>query len=579
VPARRIVVVAVLVAACHPSPWRAAHRDLTTEGERSGYLRTGRYAEVVRLCDDFAAVYPDRVRCERFGTTPEQRPLVALVAGARGKPVLLIQAGIHAGEIEGKDAGFAILRHVLDGKVAPGVLDAVTIVFVPVINPDGHERFGPNNRPNQRGPEEMGFRANAQNLNLNRDYVKVDTPEIAAVLGLWKRWDPVLLVDLHTTDGAKFEHDVAVMIAPWAARDGELDETARALSGQLQAALTARGHLPLDFYPSFVVDDDPASGFARTEAMPRFSQSYAAARDRLGILVETHSWKTYAQRVKSTYDLLEALLTRAIHDAARWRAVADAADTARLGGRGVDLAYEATDEARTIDFRGYHYERVPSEVSGGLWTRYDETRPEVWHIPLRDTVVPTVTVTLPRGGYVVAAGFADVVAAHLDAHAIGYTRLTAPFTADLEVFRATQVETKPLFEGRPVMKLTGAWTRERREIAAGALWIPIEQPRARLLAHLLEPSGPDSLASWGFFAAAFESKEYLESYLGEEVARTMLEDPAVRAAFDEALKDPELAKSPARRLEFFYRRHPAWDERKDLLPVFRLDSAPHGAGQ
>lgn len=574
-----ILAVAILaVAACHSSPRPASPspRDLTSEAERSGWTRTGRYAEALRLCDDFAAAFPDRVRCETFGKTPEQRPMVALVVGDTANPVLLIQGGIHAGEIEGKDAGFWFLRDLLDGKLLPGALDTVAIVFVPVLNADGHERFGANHRPNQRGPEEMGMRSTAQNLNLNRDHVKVDAPEMAAQLGLWRVFDPVLYVDLHTTDGAKFQHDVAVLVSPRSERGDGLDELGRGLSDDLQARLTALGHLPLDFYPAFITDDDPASGFAAGELPPRFSQAYAAERNRLGVLVETHSWRTYPERVEATYHVLQAIVERAVSGGAAWRSGAAGADaaSAKLAGAEVVLGWKPTGEARTIDFLGYAYERKQSEVSGGVWTIYDETRPEVWKVPLLDRLEPGLTVTAPGAGYAVEAGFADAVAVRLDAHGIGYTRLDAAATVDAEVFRAASVTFQPSYEGRTPARVTGAWTRERRELRPGALWIPIDQPRARLILHMFEPSAPDALVAWGFFNAVFEQKEYMDGYINEEIAREQLADPEVRAAFDKALEDPELAKSPARRLDFFYRRHPSWDDRKDLLPVLRLDAAP-----
>jgi hypothetical protein len=567
--------------------------ELRTEAERSDWRKTGRYEEAVRLCGDFAAAFPAKVRCAQLGVTAELRPIVALVASADGtltpeaaaarqRPVVLVQGGIHAGEIEGKDAGFWLLRELLEGGAVAGALDAVTLVFVPVINPDGHERFGPTNRPNQRGPEESGFRTNAANLNLNRDHMKVDAPEMAALLGLWRQWDPVIYVDLHATDGAKFEHDVAVMVSPQTPREDRLDELARALSGAVQARLAEAGHLPLAFYPSFVTYDDPSSGFSDDESPPRFSSGYAAARGRLGVLVETHSWRTYSERVRATRDVLEALLARAVTDGAAWRAAAaetDAAD-ARLAGREVVLLHGTAAAGREIEFRGYHYERRPSEVSGGTWTIYDEARPEIWRVPLRDTPVPAVTVTAPRAGYVVQAGFAAAVAARLDHHAIGYVRLGDGVAAlDAEVFRATAVTHEPSFEGRTRVRLSGSWTAERRAIAPGSLWVPIDQPRARLILHLLEPTAPDSLAAWGFFNAVFERKEYMEGYVAEEVARQMLEDPAVRAAFELALEDATFAADPQRRLEFFYRRHPAWDERKDLLPVLRLAAAPPARGE
>jgi hypothetical protein len=583
----RAVAVAVL-AGCGGAAAGGATSVPVLEAERSKLTRTGDHAEVIAMCDALAAAHPGRARCDRFGTTPEGRAMVALVASADGtltpeaaraaaRPVIFVEGGIHAGEIEGKDAGFLVLRDALAGS-SPA-LTAATVVFVPVFNVDGAERRGPNNRPNQRGPEEMGFRVTSAGINLNRDFVKADAPEMVALLGLYRRWDPALFVDLHATDGAKFQHDVAVMVAPAAPVGGELHAVAAALSAQLQSGLTARGHLPLAFYPSFVKDDDPSSGFVGGEAPPRFSTGYAAARDRLGVLVETHSWRTYAERVTATVHVLELVLEGAVTDAARWREAGLAAerDDAALAGRDVVLGYTAGPEVTTIDFLGYAYERLPSEVSGGTWTVYDETRPEVWKVPMRAALVPELTVTAPRSGYVVAAGVADAVAARLDAHGVTYQRLAAAVKgADVEAFRAETVAFDPPFEGRTRARLTGGWKRERLDLPVGSLFVPIAQPRARLALHMFEPTAPDSLVGWGFFNVAFERREYMEAYVAEEEARKMLEaDPELRRTFEaKVASDAAFAKDPAARLDFFYRRHPAFDARWNLVPVYRVDATP-----
>ncbi len=583
-------------AACGPRsttptpPPARADVDLTTTAERTAWISTGRHDELVRLCDDLARVYPAHARCDRYGTSPEGRELLALVVSTDGtltpeaaararRPVILVQGGIHAGEIEGKDAGFVLLRDVLDGKLLPRALDGVTVVFAPMVNPDGHERFGPNHRINQRGPSEMGFRTTAQNLNMNRDYVKVETPEMQALLGLFNRWDPVLYIDLHTTDGAKFEHDISVILAPVGERPDGLAAVARTLSDALQARLTALGHLPVDFYPSFVKHDDPSSGIGIGDAPPRFSTGYAAARDRLGILVETHSWRTYKERAQSTRDLLIAVLERAPDDAPRWREAETAAATAAtlLGGSEVVLMAQGGPPGRTIDFRGYAYERRPSDISGGTWTIYDERKPQIWKMPLYDTLTPGLTVRAPRGGYLVPAAFAALVAPRLDLHRVAYVRLTRPLTVgDAQVFRAESVNHPPPFEGRTRAQVTGAWKAEPVALGAGALWVPIAQPGARMALHLFEPTAPDSLAAWGYFNAVFEQKEYMESYVAEEAARAMLAaDPGLRAEFDAWLAaDEKRAKDPGARLDFFYRRHPAWDRQKDRLPIVRTDTVP-----
>ena len=246
------------------------------------------------------------------------------------------------------------MRDLLDGKVCPGALDAVDVVFVPVVNPDGHERFGPNNRPNQRGPAEMGFRTNDARLNINRDFVKADTPEMHAILHAFTAYHPALLVDLHTTDGAKFQHDISINIAPLAPRQDKLEATAAELSAYTVKRLTELGHLPVAFYPSFLDNDDPTSGFAVSEAPPRFSQNYAGVRSRLGMLVETHSWRTYRERAESTYHALQAIFEAARRNAAAWataEAAADRAD-AQLGGTDVTLVWDNGPHKTEIEFRG-----------------------------------------------------------------------------------------------------------------------------------------------------------------------------------------------------------------------------------
>ena len=476
--------------------------DLTTTAERSGYVKTGRYPEIERLCHDLARAYRE-VACDEIGRTLQDRPILALRAGDPTKPTILIQAGIHAGEIEGKDAGFAFLRDVLAGKVAPGALAALHFVFVPVMNPDGHERFGPNHRPNQRGPEEMGFRTNGVNLNLNRDYVKADSPEMRAVLRLFTRYDPVLLVDLHTTDGAKFEHDIAVMVAPSVPRPDELDEVAAGLSAAVNARLTEQGHLPLRFYPSFKDHDDPASGFDTGDPPPRFSTGYTGTRNRLGILVETHSWRTYQERATSTYRTLVAITERAVADGAAWAAACHRADQAigQVFSKPVELLHAADDKQHhEIEFRGYAYERVPSDVSGATWTRYDETKPQIWKVPLYDHLVPVIVATPPKGGYIVDGGYAAAIAPLLELHGITYQRLRDEWSAvDVEAYHVSAVTFDPPYEGRTRAKLTGAWQPGQRTYAKGAIYVPADQTSGRLVLHLFEPASPDSLAQWGFF--------------------------------------------------------------------------------
>lgn len=564
----------------------ASSGELTTIAEQSAFARTGRYDEVERLCAGFAARWPERARCFEFGRSPENRPLLAIAVSddgvldpeavrARQRPVVLFQGGIHAGEIDGKDAGFIALRELLEGRENRGALARTTVLFVPVFNVDGHERFGAWNRPNQRGPEQMGWRATAQNLNLNRDYTKADAPEMRALLGLLNDWDPILYTDLHVTDGAELREDLSVEVEPGHGWDLELGRTGHALRDEVLARLQRKGFHALPFYPEFVAADDPESGLAAEVRSPRFSLSYWATRNRFGALVETHSWQEYPRRVAATCETIHAMVELAARDGDKWLGAARAADDrARLlGGRPVALSFKNSDAVQTVELRGYEYSREPSSVSGQPWIRYDTTRPVVWRLPLRHEVQPALTVTAPASGYVVPSAHAAWMSEKLALHGIEFQRVTAPQPASaVQTFRADKATiAAETFEGRSLMTVDGSWRDEKRDIGAGALFVPIAQPKARLVMSLLEPQAPDSFVAWGYFSAAFERKEYMENYVTETVARQMLsQDAALKAEFERRLReDAAFAGSPNARLEFFYRRHPSWDERYGLYPVYR----------
>jgi hypothetical protein len=592
---RLVTAVASLLAAgvpIMPALATTSPKDpaLETVAEQSHFSRTGRYDEVVRLCAAYERAWRDAVRCTQFGRTPEGRPMFALTVSRTGAltpeqarkqnlPVMLMQGGIHAGEIDGKDAGFLALRELLSERDA-GALKSFVLVFVPVFNVDGHERFGPWNRPNQVGPQEMGWRATAQNYNLNRDYMKADTPEMQAMLGLLRAWDPVLYVDLHVTDGAEFQHDVSNTLEPFYSGDEGLHPAGGALVKELNGKIAEMGSMPLNFYPSFVVDDDPASGFAAGPPPPRFSHGYWSLHNRFALLVETHSWKDYPTRVRVTHNVIVSLAQMMATQGARWRTLQREADSRalHLGGKDVALDFGNGPHVTTIDFQGYAYTREPSAISGSLVTHYDNKKPQVWHLPFKDAVVPKTVVKAPARGYVIPAADAAWVSEKLSLHGIRFERIPkAQPAVQLETFRASKVGwSKAPFEGHTAMTFEGQWQPESRAIPAGSLFVPIAQPNARVLVALLEPQAPDSLGAWGFFNTAFEAQEYLEPYVAEQVARDILaRDPKAAAAFNQKLAaDPEFAANPQARLDFFYRLSPLWDERLNLYPVYRIAAHP-----
>ena len=564
---------------------------LSTIAEQTGYQQTGRYEEVETLCRNFQKNYPKFVRCQEFGRTAEGRPMMALIATrtnifvpylAKDKqvPVTLIQGGIHAGEIDGKDAGFLALREALDNTAAKNALDNQVLLFVPVFNVDGHERFAKWNRPNQRGPEAMGWRTTAQNFNLNRDYLKADTPEMQAMLRLINQWDPLVTVDLHVTDGAKFEHDISVQIQPSQAGDTVLQQSGKLFQQNILSDLSAQGSMPLPFYMEFDKIDDPMSGFVDRVPSPRLSHGYFQLRNRFGILVETHSWKNYATRVKITRNTIISVLDQMAQHGAEWRKQALEADmrSVNLAGQTIPLTYKTTDQFTMIDFHGYAYTRKPSDISGALMTRYDETTPQIWKVKLRNEMVPDKTVKLPQGGYLVPAAYAHLILEKLRVHGIQFEALTMPLSdIDVEQFKTRSAVISPTSnESHQPLNLQGDWISSHHSFGKGALFIPIAQPKSAMVAALFEPDSPDSLVSWGFFNNNFEKKEYMEAYVAEDVAQEQLAaDPALKQLFEKKVKeDKAFAASPEARLEFFARRHSSWDQEYQQYPIYRTNIGP-----
>ena len=573
----------LLAAAMAAAPSLPAGTDPAwlTRAEGTNYAETARYDEILEYCRrlDHAS---DWIRTTRIGVSPEGRDLILVIASKRklftpeaalrsGLPVVLIQAGIHAGEIEGKDAGLMLLRDMAITRTEEALLDGATVLFLPIYNVDGHERFGPYNRINQNGPKEMGWRTTSRNLNLNRDFMKAETVETRAWLKLFTAWWPDLTVDLHTTDGHDFQYDVTYgydagpnvpePVAAW------ID---RAIRERVSPAVERAGHktgpylqLLDDTDPSKGVDDD---GVAR----PMFSTGYTVLQNRPSLVVEAHSLKDYKARLLSTWHMVRAILKEVNRDPSGLReAVRQSEALAARPGK-VPLRFDKPATPRQTTIKGLSYRREHSEVSGTDRIIYG-TEPKDW--VLSWPVGPQVAVAVDKPkAYVIPAPWTETIET-LARHGLRLLRLPEAATLEVEEYKLTEpVWAQTPFEGHHAVEFKTARLAPRtRSYPPGSVLVPMDQPGAAVAVHLLEPQSADSLVAWGFFDAIFERKEYAEAYVLEKMARDMLEkDPKLRAVFDKALEDPAFAADPKKRLDFFYQRSPFVDERIGLYPVGRI---------
>jgi murein tripeptide amidase MpaA len=559
-------------------PWSGASEKLVagpndawiTPAERSGFETTPSYAETRAWLEKLVAASP-LLNIERFGLTPQGRELYYVRAskGGAGKPVLLAQAGIHSGEIDGKDAGLMLLRDIaLRGK--DRLLDKADFVFVPIFNADGHGRSSRWNRPNQRGPREQGWRTTAQNLNLNRDYLKADSPEMQAMIGLIRKLDPALYLDLHVTDGVDHQYDITYAFSGWNGFYARSPAIGRWLDARfrpsMDRALNAAGHIP-GLYVSALDNRDIWKGIENGADTPRFSTGYGDLARIPTVLLETHSLKPYRQRVLGTYVFVEEALRLVGTDSEALRAAVAEDQAARPPE--MALRWRRTEKPIfTIpNFKGITHELYRSPASGRdeiRWLGRPITRP----MPVFGEE-PELTTRLPRAWWVPAT--ANAAIERLKLHGIRFETITAPRTIELDMVRLSDVKLGAPNEGH--VPLTAKFTHQRRSetMPPGSVRVPSDQPLALLAAALLEAESPDSLLAWNYFPEILQRTEYIEGYAVAPLAERMLAaDPELKAEFERQLKaDKAFAADPEARLAWFYERTPYFDDRYLLYPIGR----------
>jgi hypothetical protein len=559
--------------------------DLTTFYEKSGFKATPSYDETVDYCKQLDQA-SQNIIYTTFGLSPQGRDLPLLIIDpdgqfdpselkAEGKLVVLVEAGIHAGEIDGKDAGLMFFRDLAVKHLFGKMPENVTFLFIPIYNVDGHERFGPYNRINQEGPEEMGWRTTAQNLNLNRDFLKADAPETQAWLKLYQLWQPDFFVDIHVTDGADYQYVMTYGLETFGNMEEGLTKfTTEQFTPAMETYMDKAGY-PAFPYISFRQWHDPRSGLRSGVAGPRFSQGYTAAQNRIGLLVENHSLKDYKTRVSSTYELLKFLSNYLEANHSVLKSLNGAADkyTASAEFRKVPFAvnYKATNDSTMVDFRGVEYDIIKSDLTGGDWFQYHTDKPESFKVPYFNKQIATATVMIPDA-YIIPPEWEDIIAT-LSLHGIKYKVLEKPVEITVESYRFTSVEySKASYEGRQTVTPKFEAYSEKRAYPAGSVLILNDQPSARVIVHMLEPASPDSYLQWGFFNAIFEMKEYFETYKMEEYARKMIaETPGTMDEFQKwKAANPEAANNQWSELEWFYFRSPWVDGKKNVYPVGRV---------
>jgi len=579
-----------------------ANNPWITAAERSGFLTTPDYKETMSWFKKLTEASP-LLTMISIGKSAEGRDIFMIIASTEknitaaalkksAKPLLLVQAGIHSGEIDGKDAGMMLLRDIAFGN-KKSLLDKVNFLFIPILSVDAHERSSAYNRPNQRGPQNQGWRTNAQNLNLNRDYAKLDTREVRAVIQVITEYDPLLYMDIHVTDGADYQYDItfggngqqgySAGIANW---------LTTVYKTTADKDLKTYGHIPGPLL--FAANDrDFSAGNVNSLGEPRFSDAYGNLRHMASVLVENHSLKPFRQRVLGTYVLLESTLKLLATEGASLKKITATDQSKRpatipMQWKVPQLKNAASFETQSsvkaaanaivpdsMQLLGRASKLIKSTVTNSDFIEWTG-------VPITTTIAsykasePIDFITRPKAYWVPA--FKYEIIERLRMHGIKMEIIKEPRQVTVEMYRIQDAKFQDA-SGKPVpfeghVQVTGTTKTEIRQqlYSAGSAIISTDQPLGELAMLLLEPNSMDSYLQWGFFNEIFQRTEYIEAYVMEPMAKKMLEDdPALRKEFEEKkAADKNFANDQNAILTWFYSKTKFYDERYLLYPVGRV---------
>jgi Zinc carboxypeptidase len=515
--------------------------QLKSRAEQTNYEETSRYEDVMRFISELQK-RTDKLRVESFGKTEEGRDLPLMIfadppisqpreARASDKPVIFIQANIHAGEVEGKEATLHLARRVATGDLR-SLLNNLIILIAPIYNADGNEKISLNNRTAQNGPiGGVGTRENAKGYDLNRDYMKLETPEANALVSLFNRWDPHLTVDLHTTNGSY--HGYHLTYAPTLNPNADARLIAFERNKMLPAIARAmlKTHKFRTYYygnfatkermnremNSFEIErsgseakpaDKPETKIWRTfDHRPRFGNNYCGLRNRLTILLEAYSYLDFKGRVAVTEAFVEEIFKysalRAGEIATLIKLVDNDANRGRVTQQGVAFELKALD--KPVDIMVGAIEKIKNPRSGKMMTAMVENKFKPTPMPDYGLFAATKSLALPRA-YIFRneEGMKSVIAKLL-AHGIAVEELTEPLTADVESFVIDDVKKAARsFQGHAEIKLKGRAQKETVQFPAGSILVRTSQPSASLIFYLLEAESDDGFVNWNFLDAYLE---------------------------------------------------------------------------
>ncbi|CAM4045004.1 M14 family metallopeptidase [Gillisia limnaea] len=553
--------------------------DFETVFEKSEGKETATYAQIIDYYQQLEDAYPS-IELIEFGKTDSGEPLHLAVFSTtenfdfqklrENNTIILVNNGIHPGESDGIDATMMLFRDLAQDSVA--VPKNTILATIPVYNIGGALNRNSTSRTNQNGPLEYGFRGNARNYDLNRDFIKADTRNTRSFAEIFHIVQPDIFVDTHVSNGADYQYTLTHLFTQKDKLGGELgDYLDKKMKPSFEKSLWEHEWEITPYVNVF--NEVPEKGFVQFLDSPRYSTGYAALWNTLGLMIETHMLKPYKERVEGTYRALQTVIEIGERDRAAIKDLRARAQRKYLTERYYPLNFKTDSSSISkLQFKGYEATRIKSEITGEERLKYDQSKPFTKEIAYYDNFIPSEKIEIPRA-YVIPQGWWNVIEI-LKSNQVTMTPVKNDTTIMVEVYHINEFSTRDkAYEGHyPHYNTSVEKTQDSIKFRKGDLYIKTFQPAVRYLIETLEPTADDSFFNWNFFDSILQQKEGFSPYVFEDIAKKLLEEnPDLKKEFDEKKRlDKEFSQNSYAQLSWIHKQSKHYEKSHLRYPVFRV---------
>jgi hypothetical protein len=576
---KKLILLSLIFMGCNTEKEQKTF-DFETVFEKSQGTETATYEETIKYFTNLSKTYPE-ISIDSMGMTDAGKPLHIFTLNPdkvfdfseirKNKRIILINNGIHPGESDGIDATMLLFRDIVEGKIAAP--KHTVLVTIPIYNIGGSLNRNSTSRTNQNGPNSYGFRGNARNFDLNRDFIKSETKNARAFAEIFHNIQPDVFIDNHVSNGADYQYTLTHLFTQHNKLGGDLgDYLHTEMMPNLEQKLADK---QWDITPYVnVFNEVPENGFSQFMDSPRYSTGYATLFNTLGLMVETHMLKPYKQRVEGTYELMKSMIDIVETDGDKIVQLRKNVLANLKIASTYPLDWEIdTTKTSTLKFKGYEGTMQPSEVTGFDRLKYDRTKPFTKDVVYQNYFKPTTEVSIPKA-YIIPQGWWQVLEL-LKLNKVEMRELQNDTTITVESYKIDTFETrKSPFEGHyqhyntKVVSSTQELTFRK-----GDFYIETQQPAIRYLLETLEPQAPDSFFNWNFFDTILQQKEGFSPYVWEDQAKELLiKNEALKTGFDsKKAAEPDFANSWYAQLDWLHKQSENYEKSHLQYPVFRVN--------